>query len=260
MSSCKPVPTPLAPHFKLSSHECPKAKEDKDDMSRVSYSSAVGSLMYAMVCTRPDLAHARYWYSSLQAITALSTTEAEYISSTEGVKEAIWLRGMVNELGLPQKPGLLESRAFIKKTSIEPLLIEDEPLDQTFSGHVTNLRLDLSGSHTGSRDRTVFKNDRPIVQAPPGFDTAILKLELLTMLHSLRRPKEVKIVVLAKDVEVVTEVHAPIASSSISSPENSNVHDEGDGQQDETRISWSFGGNIRDSRSTPHMYEYFLKS
>ncbi|GJW65930.1 retrovirus-related pol polyprotein from transposon TNT 1-94 [Tanacetum coccineum] len=58
MSSCKPVPTPLAPHFKLSSHECPKSEEDKEDMSRVPYSSAVGSLMYAMVCTRPDLAHA----------------------------------------------------------------------------------------------------------------------------------------------------------------------------------------------------------
>jgi hypothetical protein len=27
-------------------------------MSRVPYSSAVGSLMYAMVCSRPDLAHA----------------------------------------------------------------------------------------------------------------------------------------------------------------------------------------------------------
>ena len=27
-------------------------------MSRVSYASAVGSLMYAMVCTRPDLAYA----------------------------------------------------------------------------------------------------------------------------------------------------------------------------------------------------------
>jgi len=27
-------------------------------MSHVPYSSAVGSLMYAMVCTRPDLSHA----------------------------------------------------------------------------------------------------------------------------------------------------------------------------------------------------------
>nr|GEY17628.1 retrovirus-related Pol polyprotein from transposon TNT 1-94 [Tanacetum cinerariifolium] len=44
-----------------------------------------------------------YWYSSLQAIITFSTTEAEYISSTEGVKEAIWLQGMVNEFGLPQE-------------------------------------------------------------------------------------------------------------------------------------------------------------
>nr|GEY58209.1 hypothetical protein [Tanacetum cinerariifolium] len=103
---CKPVPTPLALRFKLSSHECPKSEEDKKDMSRVSYSSAVGSLMYAMVCTCPGLSHAvnvvsRYMHNA--AIIALSTIEAEYISSTEGVNEAIWLRGMVNEFGLPQE-------------------------------------------------------------------------------------------------------------------------------------------------------------
>nr|GEU67070.1 retrotransposon protein, putative, Ty1-copia subclass [Tanacetum cinerariifolium] len=112
MSSCKPVPNPLAPHFKLSSHECLKSEED---MSRVPYSSAVGSLMYAMVCTRPDLAHAvsvvsRYMHNPgkmhWKAVKSLSTTEAEYISSTEGVKEAIWLRGMVNEFGLPQELAL----------------------------------------------------------------------------------------------------------------------------------------------------------
>lgn len=27
-------------------------------MSRVPYASAVGSLMYAMICTRPDISHA----------------------------------------------------------------------------------------------------------------------------------------------------------------------------------------------------------
>ena len=39
------------------------------------------------------------WKSSLQSVVALSTTEAEYIALTEAVKEAIWLRGLVTELG-----------------------------------------------------------------------------------------------------------------------------------------------------------------
>jgi len=43
------------------------------------------------------------WKATLQSIVALSTTEAEYISAIEGVKKAIWLRGLVNELGLTQK-------------------------------------------------------------------------------------------------------------------------------------------------------------
>ena len=38
--------------------QCPKTYEEEEDMSRVPYVSAVGSLMYAMVCTRPDIAHA----------------------------------------------------------------------------------------------------------------------------------------------------------------------------------------------------------
>ena len=33
-------------------------QEEEEDMSHVTYASAVGSLMYAMVCTRPDIAHA----------------------------------------------------------------------------------------------------------------------------------------------------------------------------------------------------------
>jgi len=42
------------------------------------------------------------WKASLQFITALSSTEAEYVAATEGVKEATWLKGLVTELGVPQ--------------------------------------------------------------------------------------------------------------------------------------------------------------
>eukprot|EP00253_Pinus_taeda_P003251 PITA_03251 len=43
---------------KLSAELCPKTKEEEEDMSRVPYASAISSLMYAMVCTRLDIAHA----------------------------------------------------------------------------------------------------------------------------------------------------------------------------------------------------------
>ena len=177
MQNCKPVSTPSAAHYKLSAGCCPTSEEDIESMSHVPYSSAVGSLMYAMVCTRPDLAYAvsvvsrymhnpgkdhweavkwilRYvkgtvgkglvfdkskaatcnvvgfvdsdyagdldrrrstsgyvfalcagavsWRACLQSVTALSTTEAEYMAASEGVKEATWLRGLVMELGVHQ--------------------------------------------------------------------------------------------------------------------------------------------------------------
>eukprot|EP00253_Pinus_taeda_P005891 PITA_05891 len=38
--------------------KCPKTQEEEEDMSRVPYASAVGSLMYAMFYARPDIAHA----------------------------------------------------------------------------------------------------------------------------------------------------------------------------------------------------------
>ena len=176
MSSAKPVSTPLANHFKLSLDQCPKSDREIEDMAKVPYASAVGCLMYAMVCTRPDLAQAvsqvskfmskpgkqhweavkwifRYlrgttghcimlgsqqgdlsvmgyvdsdyagdmddrrsttgyvftlaggpicWKSIVQSIVALSTTEAEYMAVAEAAKEALWLTGLVKELGIEQ--------------------------------------------------------------------------------------------------------------------------------------------------------------
>ena len=50
--------TPLGSHFKLTREQSPKTDKDREEMTKVPYASAVGSLMYAMVCTRPDIAHA----------------------------------------------------------------------------------------------------------------------------------------------------------------------------------------------------------
>jgi len=42
----------------LSNSDCPKTSEEREYMAKVPYASAVGSLMYAMLCTRPDICHA----------------------------------------------------------------------------------------------------------------------------------------------------------------------------------------------------------
>ena len=49
--------SPLTGHFKLSFQQCPTSREERKKMEKVSYTFAVGSLMYAMICTRSDITH-----------------------------------------------------------------------------------------------------------------------------------------------------------------------------------------------------------
>ena len=58
MHDSKPISTPIASHFKLSSSQCPSTDSDFDYMTKVPYSNAVSSLMYAMICSTPDLSYA----------------------------------------------------------------------------------------------------------------------------------------------------------------------------------------------------------
>ncbi|XP_075074488.1 uncharacterized protein LOC142162081 [Nicotiana tabacum] len=114
----------------------PKNEAALEYMSRVPYANAIGSLMYAMVCTRPGISHAigvvskymhdpgkEHWqalkwilryihntidvglffeqeYSQYLSTVALSTIEEEYMTITKAVKEAIWLQGLLRELEL----------------------------------------------------------------------------------------------------------------------------------------------------------------
>ena len=58
MNKAKSVGCPLAGHFKLSSNQYPTSEKDKEEMLKVPYASAVGALIYTMVCTMPNIAHA----------------------------------------------------------------------------------------------------------------------------------------------------------------------------------------------------------
>ena len=58
MSDCKPVQTPLLPPKLALSHSMsPSTQEEQDAMNDIPYLSAVGSLQYLAMMTRPDIAH-----------------------------------------------------------------------------------------------------------------------------------------------------------------------------------------------------------
>ena len=57
MQSAKSASTPLPINLRLSQRDCPTSGSKGEDMKSVPYALAIGSLMYAMVATWPDIAH-----------------------------------------------------------------------------------------------------------------------------------------------------------------------------------------------------------
>ena len=53
MDQSKKVFFPVLQGVKLSQTQCPTTAEDREKMKDVPYASAIGSIMYAMLCTRP---------------------------------------------------------------------------------------------------------------------------------------------------------------------------------------------------------------
>ncbi|PNX98882.1 aspartyl-tRNA synthetase [Trifolium pratense] len=113
------VVTPLAPHFKLSSKQYATTAKNNTYMVCVPYASVVGSLMYAMVCIRPNISQAisvvgRFMANPAKSKGMLGSSEmdfnidddqllAEYMAITKGTKEALWLRGLLDDLGIKQE-------------------------------------------------------------------------------------------------------------------------------------------------------------
>ena len=58
MKNYSPSVAPIMKGDKLSLNQCLKNDLEKESMKNIPYFSAVGSLIYAQVCTRPDIAYA----------------------------------------------------------------------------------------------------------------------------------------------------------------------------------------------------------
>jgi hypothetical protein len=57
MQNCRPISTPMDVNVKLTKNMCPQTQEEIDEIKDIPYQSAVGSLMYLILGTRPDLAY-----------------------------------------------------------------------------------------------------------------------------------------------------------------------------------------------------------
>ena len=93
MQNCAPGDTLVAKGDKFSLGQCPEIELERKEMENYPYSSAIGSLMYAQVCTRPDIAYivgmlGRYlsnpgmdhWKAAKQVIRYLQKTKERMLT------------------------------------------------------------------------------------------------------------------------------------------------------------------------------------
>ena len=57
---------PMSHGLSLSVSQCPATREQRDKMIGIPYASAIRSIMYAMLCTRPDVSYALSMTSRFQ--------------------------------------------------------------------------------------------------------------------------------------------------------------------------------------------------
>ena len=58
---------PMSHGMSLSKTQDPSSREERDRMDQIPYASAIGSIMYAMLCTRPDVSYALSMTSRYQS-------------------------------------------------------------------------------------------------------------------------------------------------------------------------------------------------
>ncbi|XP_040861422.1 secreted RxLR effector protein 161-like [Glycine max] len=116
MHECKSGDTPVAKEDKFSLKQCPKGNLEIQEMQKIPYASAIGSLMYVQIdqleitgYSDSDFAGcldslrftsgyifmlaggAVSWHSAKQTLTISSTMAAEFVACYEELNHGIWL-------------------------------------------------------------------------------------------------------------------------------------------------------------------------
>nr|GEW54669.1 hypothetical protein [Tanacetum cinerariifolium] len=119
MENSKRGSIPMQEKLKLSKSQGASTPAEMKRMQNVPYASAVGSIMYAVRCTRPDVAFAQnitsrfqqnpgdiHWTTVKNILKYLRNTkdvflvygEAEYIAAFDASKKAVWVRKFISRL------------------------------------------------------------------------------------------------------------------------------------------------------------------
>ncbi|GJZ13006.1 hypothetical protein Tco_0548236 [Tanacetum coccineum] len=139
MENSKNRSIPMQDKLRLSKSQGASTLAELKRMQNVPYASVVGSIMYAVRCTHPDVAFAQNitsrfqqnpgdlywtivknilkclrntkdmflvyegavdWKSAKQSIFATSSVETEYIAAFDASKEAVWVRKFISGMGV----------------------------------------------------------------------------------------------------------------------------------------------------------------
>ncbi|GJZ33403.1 retrotransposon protein, putative, ty1-copia subclass [Tanacetum coccineum] len=102
MDNSKRGTIPMQERLDLNKSQGAQTPKEVNCMKSVPHASAVRSIMYAVRCTRPDVAFtgAVDWKSSKQSTIAMPATESEYIAASEAAMKAVWIRKFISGLGI----------------------------------------------------------------------------------------------------------------------------------------------------------------
>ena len=124
MDSSKKGYVPMASGRPLSKGQSPVSKVDRDRMNRVPYASAIGSIMYAMLCTRLDVSYAlsmtsRYqcnlgelhWTTVKNILKYLNRTKDAFL--VYGGDEELRVKGYTNASFQSDQDDLMSQSGFV---------------------------------------------------------------------------------------------------------------------------------------------------